>query len=128
MIWIPPSGPSMSHARSCIQITHNVMHYNAWVIVSFANRGTEDIFDGTNTREARNICPQDLWPVAHRKLDALNQAAGLRDLRVPPGNRLEALKGKRKGQYSVRINEQYRLCFYWTNEGPRAVEITDYHS
>ncbi len=97
------------------------------MIVSFANRGTEEIFDGMSTRDARNICPQDLWPVARRKLDALNQAADLHDLRVPPGNRLKVLRGKRDGQYSVRINEQYRLCFHWTNEGPVDVEITDYH-
>jgi hypothetical protein len=69
-IWIPPSSPLMSHARSCIQITNNVMRYNARVIVSFANRGTEEIFNGTNTKDARNICPQGLWPVAHRKLGA----------------------------------------------------------
>ena len=104
------------------------MRYHAQVIVSFANRGTEDIFNGTSTREARNTCPQDLWPVARRKLDALNQAPDLRNLRALPGNRLEVLKGKRKGQHSIRINDQYRLCFRWTNKGPRAVEITDYHS
>jgi proteic killer suppression protein len=103
------------------------MRYNNRVIVSFANRGTEDIFDGTSTKAARNTCPQMLWKVAHRKLDALNQAAVLGDLRVPPGNRLEALKGDRDSQHSIRINEQYRVCFRWTGEGPAEVEITDYH-
>lgn len=97
------------------------------MIVSFADRGTEEIFDGTNTKDARNTCPQDLWPVARRKLDMLNQASDLRDLRIPPGNRLEALKGKREGQHSVRINRQYRLCFHWTTDGPVDVEIMDYH-
>jgi len=97
------------------------------MIGSFADRGTEDIFDGTSTKAARKTCPQDLWPVARRKLDMLNQAAELNDLRVPPGNRLEPLKGERQGRYSVRINEQYRLCFRWTSEGPIEVEIIDYH-
>lgn len=103
------------------------MRYNNRVIVSFANRGTEDIFDGTSAKAARNICPQTLWPVSRRKLDALNQATELGDLRAPPGNRLEALKGDREGQHSIRINEQYRVCFRWTREGPADVEITDYH-
>ena len=92
------------------------------MIVSFADRGSEEIFDGTI---ARNTCPQDLWPVARRKLGAPGRA-GLRNLRALPGNRLEALGGKRKGQHSIRINDRYRLCFRWTNQGPRAVEITDY--
>ena len=103
------------------------MRYNGQVIVSFADGGTEDIYDGTSTKAARKTCPQALWPVARRKLDVLNQAADLRDLRLPPGNRLEPLRGEREGQHSVRINEQYRICFRWTNEGPADVEITDYH-
>ena len=65
--------------------------------------------------------------VARRKLDQLNAAATLDFLRAPPGNRLEALKGSRKGQHSIRVNNQYRVCFVWTNEGPRGVEIVDYH-
>ena len=62
-----------------------------------------------------------------RKLAMLNRAGTLDDLRVPPGNRLEALKGGRAGQHSVRINDQYRVCFVWTGEGPKDVEIVDYH-
>jgi len=65
--------------------------------------------------------------VAMRKLAMLHRAANLMDLRVPPGNRLEALKGSRKGQYSIRINDQWRICFTWTLSGPQGVEIVDYH-
>ena len=64
---------------------------------------------------------------ALRKLDILHQAKDLRDLRAPPANRLEALSGSRKGQYSIRINDQWRICFVWTKEGPADVEIIDYH-
>ena len=62
-----------------------------------------------------------------RKLAMLNRAALLSDLRIPPGNRLEILKGDRAGQYSIRINDQYRICFVWTAAGPEDVEIVDYH-
>lgn len=65
--------------------------------------------------------------VAMRKLAMLNRAETLEDLRIPPGNRLEALKGKRSGQYSIRINDRFRVCFVWTSEGPKDVEIADYH-
>jgi proteic killer suppression protein len=97
------------------------------MIRSFKNAGTEAIYNGVNTKEARRICPQKLWGVAVRKLDMLDVAASLTDLRAPPGNRLEALTGDRSGQYSIRINEQYRICFVWTDLGPEEVEITDYH-
>jgi proteic killer suppression protein len=65
--------------------------------------------------------------VARRKLDQLDAAADLRDMAVPPGNRLEGLAGNRKGQHSIRINDQWRVCFVWTKEGPTNVEIVDYH-
>lgn len=65
--------------------------------------------------------------VAMRKLAMLNRAGKLDDLRIPPGNRLEALKGNRAGQYSIRVNDQFRLCFLWAEEGPEDVEIVDYH-
>src|SRR5260370_42072522 len=71
-------------------------------------QGTEDVFDGRDTRNARKACPSDLVRVARRKLDLLNQAAALGDLRAPPNNRLEKLKGDREGQYSIRINDQWR--------------------
>lgn len=96
-------------------------------IVSFADAGTEAIFDGERTRAARRACPETLWKVARRKLDQLNAAVQLRDLGFPPHNRLEALKGDRRGQHSIRINDQYRICFVWTERGPSGVEIVDYH-
>ena len=97
------------------------------MIVSFTNQATEDIFDGTRSKRASKICPASLWRIAIRKLDQLNQAEHLDDLRSPPGNRLEMLKGDRSGQYSIRINDQYRVCFVWTANGPDQVEVTDYH-
>lgn len=97
------------------------------VIVSFNSDGTEDIYNGHNSNQARRVLPRDLWKIAVRKLDLLDAAHALSDLRIPPANRLEVLKGDRQGQYSVRINQQYRICFKWTNQGPVEVEITDYH-
>ncbi len=97
------------------------------MIASFRTAGTEDIFAGMDSGDARRTCPSHLWKVARRKLDALNAAANLADLRVPPGNQLEALKNDRAGQHSIRINRQYRVCFVWTADGPAEVEITDYH-
>jgi len=97
------------------------------MITSFRDRGTEDVFDGADTRAARKTCPQHLWPAAHRKLDLLNRITTLGELAIPPGNRLERLRGTRAGQYSIRINEQYRICFLWENGYADKVEITDYH-
>jgi proteic killer suppression protein len=97
------------------------------MIVSFKNTGTQDIFNGRNTKRARKICPEQLWEIAGRKLDQLDSAAKIEDLLVPPGNKLEALTGNRKGQYSIRINRQYRICFVWSAKGPSEVEIIDYH-
>ena len=96
-------------------------------IVSFASAGTEDSFEGEDSRKARRVCPAALWEAARRKLDQLNAAVRLSDLRLPPSNHLEPLKGDRKGQYGIRINQQYRLCFAWTETGPADVEIVDYH-
>lgn len=96
------------------------------MIQSFSNSGSEDIFNGQPTKAARKTCPQTLWKIAARKLDQLDSALTLEDLRVPPGNRLEALEGDRLGQYSIRINDQYRICFYW-NDAPSEVVIVDYH-
>ncbi|WP_009632176.1 type II toxin-antitoxin system RelE/ParE family toxin [Synechocystis sp. PCC 7509] len=97
------------------------------MIVSFKNVGTEDIFNGENTKSARKTCPQTLYSVAFRKLDQIDSAVEINELRVPPGNRLEALEGDRQGQYSIRINDQYRICFIWTQNGAEDVEIVDYH-
>ena len=97
------------------------------MIVTFKDEGTEDIFNGQNTKAARKICPEALWKIAVRKLDQLDSVTALNELRVPPGNRLEALAGNRKGQHCIRINEQYRACFVWSASGPDKVEIVDYH-
>jgi len=97
------------------------------MISSFKNQGTEDIFDGKNTRASRQICPQILWKVTARKLDQLDSMSVLEELRIPPGNRFESLSGNREGQYSIRINEQYRICFKWVQNAPQNVEIVDYH-
>jgi proteic killer suppression protein len=97
------------------------------MIRAFKNAGTEDIFYGKNTSAARQTCPQNLWKIAARKLDQLDSVNALAELRIPPGNRLEALSGNRKGQYSIRINDQYRICFVWAETEPDDVEIVDYH-
>jgi toxin HigB-1 len=97
------------------------------MIQSFASIGTEDIFNGIDSKAARKTCPQSLWKVAFRKLDQLDSVTSLDELRIPPGNNLEALKGDRKGQYSIRINDQYRICFEWIDSEPTNVEIVDYH-
>ena len=93
------------------------------MIKSFKNSLTEDMFDGV----VRKGFPADLIKVARRKLRFLNAVHMLTDLRAPPGNRLEALKGDRAGQHSIRVNDQFRICFVWTPDGPRDVELTDYH-
>jgi proteic killer suppression protein len=97
------------------------------MIGSFKTASTEDIFNGKQTKAARKVCPQNLWSVAVRKLDQLDSVIALEELKVPPGNQLEALKGERYGQYSIRINQQYRICFEWRNNQPWEVEIVDYH-
>ena len=95
------------------------------MIQSFKNKATQDIFNGLSSKIARKICPKDLWKIAARKLDQIDSVLSLDELRIPPGNRLEALTQNRQGQYSVRINDQYRICFKWSETGPIEVEITD---
>ncbi len=97
------------------------------MIASFKDKATEDIFNGKTSRVARKACPQSIWRVVVRKLDQLDSVESLDELRIPPGNRLELLSGNRKGQYSIRINDQFRICFQWGDSGPDKVEITDYH-
>ena len=97
------------------------------MIASFADRGTEDLFNRIPSQAARRRCPMPCWPVARRKLDQLNAAVSLGSLRLPPGNRLEALQGDRSGQYSIRVNERWRVCFRWTVAGPADVAVVDYH-
>lgn len=93
------------------------------MIQGFADREAETIWSGERSRRL----PQDMQAIALRKLRMLNQARTLNDLRVPPGNRLEALRADRAGQHSIRINDQWRICFVWTEGGPTDVEIVDYH-
>ena len=92
------------------------------MICSFRDAKTGTLFNDLDVPKFRSI-----ERVARRKLLYLHQARRLEDLRVPPGNRLEALKGDRKGQHSIRINDQWRICFCWKNAGAYDVEITDYH-
>jgi toxin HigB-1 len=94
---------------------------------SFRDPGSEDVFDGRATRAARRVCPPSLWRVARRKLDQINRVAELRELAIPPGNRLEPLRGNRRGEHSIRINDQYRICFRWEAGVAEDVEIADYH-
>ncbi|SFJ36990.1 proteic killer suppression protein [Phyllobacterium sp. CL33Tsu] len=93
------------------------------MIQSFADRETQLIWSGIRSREL----PSDIQAVALRKLRLLNQARVIDDLRIPPGNRLEALKGNLAGQHSIHINDQWRVCFKWAEGGPRDVKIIDYH-
>ena len=92
------------------------------MIRSFASRDTEELFGGASPRKFRSFQTQ-----AERKLQMLDSAKDLNDLRVPPGNRLEKLGGDRRGQYSIRINDQWRICFRWRDDGPWDVAIVDYH-
>ena len=97
------------------------------MIASFGNRATEDLYHGRKSKASRRL-PSDIVSVALRKLDMINAAQSLQDLTSPPGNRLEALHGNLSGHHSIRINDQWRICFDWTNNQAENVEITDYHS
>lgn len=97
------------------------------MIVSFLDQASEDIFDGKNTKSTQKRLPPNLQRLARRKLDMLNAAALLDDLRTPPSNRLEKLHGDRKNQHSIRINDQYRIVFTWVDGNAEDVEIVDYH-
>ncbi|OEU68872.1 MAG: plasmid maintenance system killer protein [Desulfobacterales bacterium S5133MH16] len=96
-------------------------------ITNFRNKGTEDINYGRSSKEALRILPKNLHKKAQVKLARLSAATSIQDLREIRGNRFEMLKGKRKGQSSIRINDQYRICFKWKKEHAIEVEITDYH-
>ncbi len=96
------------------------------MIISFRDRGTEDIFDGERTKVARKKLPSQLHEKPGKTLDRLNSAISLKTLSLP-GLRLEKLKGDRAGQHSIRINDQYRICFRWSEAGAEDVEIVDYH-
>lgn len=93
------------------------------MIKAFADKRTRMVFAG----ESSKGFPSSILKVARRKLKMVDAAVVLTDLRVPPGNQLEALTGDRKGQHSIRVNDQWRICFEWTSEGPTDVEVVDYH-
>jgi proteic killer suppression protein len=93
------------------------------MILSFADDTTRRVWN----LEVAPRLGRDVQRAAHKRLQMLDVARSLRDLRVPPGNRLEKLSGERRGQHSIRVNDQYRICFVWTDNGPTGVEITDHH-
>ena len=96
------------------------------VIASFADRATEDLYHNRPAARARRL-PPDVFEIALVKLDTLNAAAAIRDLRSPPGNRLEALRGRLAGRHSIRVNDQWRLVFRWEANDAHDVSLTDYH-
>ena len=102
---------------------NNAERYANGVIQTFAEKDTERVWQRVHVRKFG----PDLQRIANRKLLILDAAESIDDLRVPPGNRLEQLQGNRKGQHSIRVNDQWRICFTWTPAGPIDVEITDYH-
>jgi proteic killer suppression protein len=97
------------------------------MIASFGDRQTEDLFHGRPTARVRRF-PQEITRLALRKLEVLNAAASVLDLRAPPGNRLEALKGDLDGFHSIRVNDQWRIVFRWEGGNAHAVSLLDYHS
>jgi proteic killer suppression protein len=99
------------------------MRYNWAVIRSFKDKESERVWQGKRSRRL----PHDIQASARRKLRMLNNAQSTEDLRIPPANRLEALKGNRRGQHSIRINDQWRICFVWRDADAYDVEIVDYH-
>ena len=99
------------------------------MIRSFKDQGAEDVFNGVDSKAARKVCAQTAIKAAHRRLVALEAAKTLEDLKSPGYSleKLEKLEKDRKGQHAIRINEQYRVCFFWVEQGAEQVEVTDYH-
>lgn len=97
------------------------------MVQSFKDQGTEEIFSGVNSKFSRRTCPNTVWRIAGRKLDQLDSAESLSELRLRPENQLEILSGDRAGQHRIRINDQYCICFVWHGNEPDEVEITDHH-
>ena len=95
--------------------------------MEFADRATSELYNGVDSKRARPLVPSTLVQRSIDKLPLLDAAVSLEQLRVPPGNRLEALRGDRAGHHSIRINDQYRICFRWTDNGAVDVAIVDYH-
>jgi toxin HigB-1 len=103
-----------------------LIRYIIAMIINFGDKATEDLYNGTFSKDSRKI-PNNITSVACRKLDMINSAQCLEDLKVPPGNRLELLKGDLAGYHSIRINDQYRIIFTMTGSNSFAVKIVDYH-
>lgn len=97
------------------------------MIISFADEETKDIYNGINSKKTRKRLPLHLWEKAQMKLDMLNRAKKLEDLKIPPNNRLEKLQGALAGKYSIRINDQWRIVFHWEDQGISKVKVIDYH-
>ncbi len=96
------------------------------MIASFGDRATEDVYHGLRSKQTLRI-PRDIWGTAWRKLDMIHYAHAVQDLRTPPGNRLEALRGDLRGCYSIRVNSQWRVVFQWKDGAAHHVRIVDYH-
>lgn len=96
-------------------------------IKSFADKGTEDVFDGVASKAARKVCPQQLWHRARKRLDDINQVRHYSDLKTPRSNRLHPLKGDRERQWAIAVNDQYRICFRWEGTDAFDVEITAHY-
>lgn len=97
------------------------------MIISFADSETREIYDNVSSKKSRKRIGVSLFKIAQRKLDMIDAAFHLEDLKAPPSNHLEVLKGNLKGKYSIRINSQHRIVFEWTNQGAEKVKIMDYH-
>jgi proteic killer suppression protein len=97
------------------------------VIKSFADRGSQDIFTGEDTKQALKCLPKELWRIARRKLTMVNAAKTVNDLKSPPGNKLEKLRGDLAGRYSIRVNDQYRVVFTFEDGNAKDVGVLDYH-
>jgi toxin HigB-1 len=120
---LPVGGPAPARASLIMRCVNNVSRYHWCVLRSFRDKDTEAVWHRSRPRKLDPPLQRAAW----RKLAMLDAAETLADLRVPPGNRLEKLAGDRAGQHSIRINQQWRICFRWTDAGPEDVEITDYH-
>lgn len=96
-------------------------------IESFRNKGTLEIYQGSNTKRARQLLPVELHDKARRMMDRLDKAEGIREVEATPGYQLKRLSGDREDQVSIRISDQYRICFFWVDGDAHAVEIVDYH-